>query len=207
MKITCGPADDQRVVEIDLPIYPKKIGVFISGGLDSAILYFLLMLANSELNHIHSIVPYTIPRTEGSKFFARPVIAHVHSEFKTPYREPVVVGDPSLPGHLQVASGGYSALYGGCDYLYGGVIAQLPEHKLGELPPPPVNYDVVKMPFEHLTKYHIIDLIVKLDQQALFYLTHSCSTEEIGRCNNNCNGCNERAWGFSRLGLTDPSII
>ena len=207
MKITCGPADDQRVVEIDLPIYPKKIGVFISGGLDSAILYFLLMLANGERNHIHSIVPFTVARTEGSKFFVRPVIAHVHAEFKTPYREPVVVGDPSLPGHLQVASGAESAMHQGCDYIYGGVISQLPEHKIGELPAPKANYDVVKLPLEHLEKCHIIDLIAKLDQQALFYLTHSCSTEEIGRCNNNCNGCNERAWGFSRLGLTDPSII
>jgi len=57
-----------------------------------------------------------------------------------------------------------------------------------------------------LNKSHIIDLVIKFNQQSLFHITHSCSSQELGRCNV-CNGCNERQWGFDQLGQTDPGTI
>jgi hypothetical protein len=180
--------------------------MFVSGGLDSAILYYLLLQANAELHNKHLIHPFVVTRTEGSKYFARPVIAHVHSQFDMPYQEPIVVGDPSLPGHLQVKSGGDSAILMGYTQLYGGVIDQLPEHTIGYEPAPLEENDTIKMPFKHLTKGHVINLIVRCKQEALFYITHSCSILEIGRCGT-CNGCRERRWGFDQLGIADPGTI
>lgn len=206
MKFTCSANNQERIVAIDLPSTPTKIAMFISGGLDSAILYYLLLKANAEQGGLHHIHTFTIARTEGSRYFARPVIAHVHSQFNLPYVEPLVVGDPSLPGDLQVISGAASVGHMGYTLMYGGVIDQLPEHIIGYTPTPVEETDVVKLPFKHLTKGYIIDLILRHRQEALFYLTHSCSILEIGKCNS-CNGCNERNWGFAQCGLRDPGTI
>jgi 7-cyano-7-deazaguanine synthase in queuosine biosynthesis len=193
-------------VDIDLPSTPTKIAMFISGGLDSAILYYLLLKANRDLGNLHEIHTLTVERSEGSIYFARPVIAHVHSQYNMPYKDPIIVGDPSLPGHLQVLSGATSAFHMGFELLFGGVIAQLPEHIIGYEKPPVDETDTIRFPFKDLTKGYIIDLIVKHNQQAMFYITHSCSILEIGKCNT-CNGCNERNWGFAQCGLTDPGTI
>ena len=206
MNFVCTVGGQDRTITIDLPQDPKKIAVFISGGLDSAILYYLLLLANRELGDLHQITTFTVNRTEGSRFFARPVIAHVHSQFNLPYIEPQIVGDPSLPGHLQVMSGAQSVIHMGYDLIYGGVIDQRPEHIIGYEPAPVEENQTVRLPFKDITKPYIIDLIVRHGQQALFYLTHSCSILEIGKCNA-CNGCNERNWGFAQCGLTDPGTI
>ena len=206
MKITCGSGSNTRTVTIDLPPTPSKIAMFVSGGLDSAILYYLLLKANAEVNNLHWIHPFVIARTEGSKYFTRPVIAHVHSQFNIPYEEPILVGDPSLPGHMQVRSGGQSAILMGYAQLYGGLISQQPEHKIDEEPADVVEDDIVKLPFAGIDKSHVVDLIVQYKQEALFYLTHSCSIMEIGRCYT-CNGCRERTWGFDQLGLADPGTI
>ena len=206
MKITCGSGSDVRTVTINLPPTHSKIAMFVSGGLDSAILYYLLLKANAEMDNIHYIHPFVIARTEGSKHFTRPVIAHIHSQFNMPYTEPKLVGDPSLPGHMQVRSGGESAIHMGYTQLYGGLISQLPEHKIDEEPADVVEDDIVKLPFAGINKSHVVDLILQFKQEPLFYLTHSCSILEIGRCHT-CNGCRERTWGFSQLGLVDPGTI
>jgi hypothetical protein len=206
MKFNCSVKGIEKTVDLNLPTTPSKIAIFISGGLDSAILYYLLLKANFDQGGIHIIHAFTIDRTEGSRFFARPVIAHVHSQFNMPYKEPIVVGDPSLPGHLQVMSGGFSVGHMGYTLMYGGVIDQLPEHIIGYEPALVEETDVIKLPFKHLTKGYIIDLILRHKQESLFYLTHSCSILEIGKCNT-CNGCNERNWGFAQCGLVDPGTI
>jgi hypothetical protein len=206
MKFTTSVKGIEKTVDITLPNTPTKIAIFISGGLDSAILYYLLLKANAEIGNIHQITTFTVERTEGSRYFARLVIAHVHSQFNIPYKDPEIVGDPSLPGHLQVMSGATSVMYMGFDSMYGGVISQMPEHIIGYDPAPGEESDVIKLPFKDLTKGYVIDLIVRNNQQALFYLTHSCSILEIGKCNT-CNGCTERNWGFAQCGLVDPGTI
>jgi hypothetical protein len=206
MNFMCNILNEERVVELALPDTPTKIAVFVSGGLDSAILYYLILKASIEQGVAHQISPFVVNRTEGSRYFSSLVVAHVHSQFNIPYVDPILVGDPTLPGHLQVLSGAQSAQYMGFTRLYGGIIAQRPEHTIGYEPPPAEETDIIKLPFKDLTKGYIIDLIVRNKQEALFYLTHSCSILEIGKCNT-CNGCNERNWGFAQAGLVDPGTI
>lgn len=207
MKITCGPVDDQRTVTLLLPSSRKlKIAVFISGGIDSAILYYMLLKVNEELENIHEIVPFTVLRKEGSRHFAKPVVAHVNSHYKLPYVDPIIVGDNTLPETEQVKSGLQDVWKLKFDRAYTGLIQQLPEHMIGWSSIPYQQTQRFKAPFCHLNKSHVVDLIIKLDQSALFYITHSCDIHEISRCNS-CNGCNERSWGFQQLNLTDPGTI
>jgi hypothetical protein len=192
---------------ITLPATPSKIGVFISGGLDSALMYYLVLQANRAMANIHQINTYTIARTEGSKYFARPVIALVNKRMGLPYKEPKVVGDPTLPGHLHVQSGGWSAKEEGCSQIYIGVIDQQPEHDEGPHDFRYLRDDIVKMPLADTSKDNVVALIVEHGLEGLFHITHSCSTQEVGRCWNKCKGCEERSWAFSRLGLVDPGVV
>jgi hypothetical protein len=206
MNIQCGPSNDLRTISINLPKEKSRIGIFLSGGLDSAILYYLLLMENTLRGNLHEIVPISIMRKEGSKYCGKIVAGHIHGHFKLPQQDPLVMGDNTLPEEEQVKSGIEQAFGEGCDIVYAGVIEQLPQHMIGWQPIPSQETKRFKTPFKTLNKSHIIDMIKKLDQETLFYITHSCSVQEIGRCNY-CNGCNERAWGFAQLESADPGTI
>ena len=208
MNIICGPKNDQRTVTITLPQNKSRIGVFVSGGLDSAILYYLLLLENKLTGNIHEITPLSVMRKEGSKYFSSLVIGHVNQSFQLPYKDPLIVGDNTLPEEDQVKSGVNQALAQGFDMTYVGVIEQLPQHMINWQPIPYKETARFKTPLQSLNKSHVVDIIVRLKQEPLFYITHSCAGEQsqIGRCNG-CNGCNERHWGFEQLNLVDPGTI
>jgi 7-cyano-7-deazaguanine synthase in queuosine biosynthesis len=182
--------------------------VLVSGGIDSAILYYLLLLENQLRGNMHEILPISMMRKEGSRYCSSIVVGHVNAHFKISFQEPQIIGDNTLPEEAQVKSAVNEALSSGFDIVYAGVIEQLPQHMVNWVPIPSRETPKFKTPFQAINKSHIIDIIVKLKQEPLFYLTHSCSGEnyQLGRCNG-CNGCNERAWGFGQLGLTDPGTI
>jgi 7-cyano-7-deazaguanine synthase in queuosine biosynthesis len=208
MNIICGPENDQRTVTITLPQNKSRIGVFVSGGLDSAILYYLLLLENKLTGNIHEITPLSVMRKEGSKYFSSLVVGHVNQEFGIPYNDPLIVGNNTLPEEEQVKSGVNQALGQGFDIVYAGVIEQLPQHMINWQPIPVKETPRFKIPFQSINKSHVVDIIVRLKQEPLFYITHSCAgaQSQIGRCKG-CNGCNERLWGFGQLNLVDPGTI
>jgi len=208
MNITCGPKDDQRTISITLPKKKSKIGVLVSGGTDSAILYYLLLLENKLRGNVHEILPISIMRKEGSRYCSSLVVGHINPLFQLPFQDPQIVGDNTLPEEQQVKSAVDEALTLGFNIVYAGVIEQLPQHMVNWEPIPSRETARFKTPFQKINKSHIIDMICKLNQQVLFYITHSCADEkyQVGRCNV-CNGCTERAWGFAQLDLTDPGTI
>jgi diphthamide synthase (EF-2-diphthine--ammonia ligase) len=200
----CGPKDDLRSLEIVLPDNPSRIGIFVSGGIDSAILYYLLQLENK--NKIHDIVPLSIMRKEGSKYFSQLVIAHVNEVLNLPIQKPLIVGKPNLPEDQQVKSGVIEAFQKKFNYVYVGVIEQLDIHMVDWQHIPARETGNFKTPLAGLNKSHIIDLVCRLKQESLFSITHSCSVYEIGRCKI-CNGCNERSWAFEKLNIEDPGKL
>jgi len=207
MKIECGPEPDRRLFELSLP--PEnlsRIGVFVSGGLDSALLYYLLKQVNHEAGNHHQVIPFSVLRKEGSEHYANPVINYVNSCFGESPQELNVVGDNTLPEDKQVESGVVEVLtHDMCDIAYVGVIETLPIHAIGWSPIITIETHNFKTPFAKLNKSHITDIVFQLNLHKLFELTHSCITP-ITRCGN-CNGCNERRWGFEQLGRVDTSIL
>lgn len=203
--ILCGPSNDIRRFQFDLPPTPLKLGVFVSGGIDSALLYYMMLKLNRELGHKHTIIPYTIMRLEGSRTHALPVISYISSQFGID-AQLNIIGDNTLPEDQQVKSGILEALHKlKIDITYVGVIDQLPIHMVGWDTKKPIEGPQFKMPLANINKSHVIDLINKLGQQHLFNITHSC-IYELSRCNI-CNGCNERSWGFAQLGIYDTGTI
>lgn len=206
MNIICGPLNDQRTISIILPAVKTKIGVLISGGIDSAILYYIILLENKLRGNIHEVLPISIMRAEGSEYFSKLVVAAMNEKFNLPNIETTIVGNPTLPDIEQVKSGVDDAITLGFELIFAGVIDQQPEHMIGWVPPPSGETRRFKTPLKDINKTHIIELVTKFKQEDLFYITHTCNTYKVGRCHR-CNGCNERAWGFSQLGLTDPGLI
>jgi hypothetical protein len=190
---------------IPTPEY-QDIAVMVSGGIDSALLYYLLHLENIQSGAGRNIVPLSVMRREGSRHFSKLVVAHVHGVLGLPYVDPVVVGDNTLPEEKQVESGAMDSYGLGFRKIYIGLIEQLPQHMVGWQPIPVRQTTTVEYPFRHLNKSHIIDLVRQVKQETLFYITHSCSKLELGRCYN-CNGCNERSWAFEQLEISDPGTI
>lgn len=206
MNITCGPTFDKRSVDIVLPPTPSKIGVLVSGGIDSAILYYLVHMQNKFMNNRHTILPLTILRKEGSKYFAQGVVDKIHKLHNLPLIDTIIIGDNTLPEEEQVKSGVTQAHTTGFMIVYCGVIEQLPQHMVNWHPIPSRETRRFKTPFQVLNKSHIVDLCIKFNLTDLFAITHSCSTLEDQRCNQ-CNGCNERTWGFEQLGVVDPGML
>jgi hypothetical protein len=172
--------------------------------MDSALLYYLLVKLNVEAGLTHNITPYTILRKDGSPQYAQDIIDYVHDLFKIPRVLTQVVGDPTLPENFQVESGCTDVL-SIANIIYLGVIEELAEFTIGWRDPikwtEPADR---RYPLSNLNKTHIVDLVIQFKQEKLFEMTHSCNMP--GKCNN-CNGCNERSWGFEQMGCTDPGIL
>ena len=202
MKLACGPAHDQRILEISLP-RGREVGVFISGGIDSALLYYLLLKENQ--NNSHSIQPLVISRKEGSRYFARPIIEKINQllGINVPAKR---VGNTSLPETQQVTSAVEQAFrLLALTEIFIGLIYNRPEHTVGFDPIPVPELAGLHTPFRHLEKSHIIDIYYQLGIQHLLEYTHSCDQSETTQCGT-CNGCRERAWGFAELSQTDPRL-
>jgi len=202
--IKCGPDSDRRTLNIYLDPLRRKVGILVSGGMDSALLYYLLIRLNVEQGFTHKITPYTILRKDGSCEFAQSIIDYVHDQFDLPHKTTEVVGDPALPEILQVELGCTDVLEKS-NILYLGIIEELAIHTVGWRDPIKwKDEESRKYPFKNINKSHIVDLIYHFKQERLFELTHSCNMP--GKCGS-CNGCNERQWGFDQLGRVDPGIL
>ena len=204
MKLSCGPWYDRRTFELELPAY-QKLGVLVSGGIDSTLLYYLLQKEKHDQNATHEIVPIVVHRKEGSKIYARPAVQLINNLFNIKnqvYR----LGVTTLPEPQQVASAceqAYKIL--GCDAVYVGVISNRPEHTVGFDPVTIPDLENFFAPLLSLEKSHILDLYYKFGIQFLLESTHSCDISEHTHCGK-CNGCRERAWAFDQVKQQDPRL-
>lgn len=205
MVITCGPIEDKRDIKLVLPSDPTQIGVMVSGGIDSALLLYLVYLQNIFTGNKHDIRAYTVARKEGAKYFACAVVEQIQRSLGIPPQKPFMVGDATVYEPLQVTTGMIQAVRHGCSEVYLGVIEQQPEHLLGWKKIQVTPDRIFKYPLMHVTKSHIIDAVCSVNQQSLFHITHSCDSE-TDRCGL-CNGCRERAWGFSMMNVEDPGFV
>ena len=188
------PSIEYKIV---LPDNPFTIGVFLSGGLDSAILYYILLKLNAGK---HTIVPLTLVKNVHSVKFAQNILNYIHSSLSLP-PAPIKV----LPG-VDVKNSINEMYSDGFQQVYVGQIKELPEFLVGwESTAHPENR-FFKAPFKNLTKAEIVKLVIEQKQETLFYLTHTCATQEVGRCGE-CNRCRERKWAFDSLALTDPGVL
>lgn len=221
MKFECGPHDDRRIFSLELPIirtFPyehirklwlrsnnliqgNKIGCLVSGGADSALLYFLLIEENINTGNRYEIIPYTILRI-GAKIPAQNTLDWIHDYYNMPRIPLNIVGDPTLEEIHQVESGAKDVLGISVDYLYLGFIDDRPEHYINWFKTSFKETFQRRYPFLNLEKSHIIDLYYKKNLFDLLKVTTSCNTGSVPACGT-CNGCIARIWGIEQMELFD----
>lgn len=207
MKIICGPQFDKKEIEIEIPNDFDTLGVQLSGGPDSAILLYLLAKENQNRKNI---LIFTVPKHDGAALYVQDIVVYVREHLKLNLPNPIFVGNPDLHHGLIVRNANteifekYKSI---C--LFTGTNQNPPsQFKMPGLYPYREPYNAnrkIKTPFLHLYKYHILDLYYQFGQEKLLELTHTCTEQQIGRCNK-CFQCSERAWGFDQLGKIDPGI-
>ena len=203
IRLESNISGDIRPVTVKLTLH-RRIGVLVSGGLDSALLYYLIKKLTLTDDR-YSVIPYTITRNDGSSRYAQPVIDYIHKILGIEQQYATKLDIAETDSELQVAAGMRELHKTNRNRIYIGIIQTLEEHALHGVPKPyvPVNSEMFNYPLKDLTKAHVVRLIIQLGLEKLFTLTHSCVYDIDTPCGT-CNRCNERAWAFSQLGLIDP---
>jgi Queuosine biosynthesis protein QueC len=183
MHYICGPSWDQRVVNIE---EVGKVGIVMSGGIDSYVLYHLLT----------NPIIFNIKRKDG---------------FDNAERVRRLTGKQVI--EVEEVSDNYKNRIGdtmdkiladyNVDQLYMGInhtppTYYFPEFDVQSKPHRPWRiYGDVKAPFLHLYKYHIIDLANSLDIDLSD--TRSCIGTVSGPECTTCWQCREKRWGYDQL--------
>ncbi len=178
---------------ITLPRVKINIGVFVSGGLDSALLYHLM------LKEQHDVVPLLVFKNNTQYFTAIRVINYLQSLHNI-HVESVLLKNQDIRKAIKEAIGF------GFNLMYVGVIKELDEFLTGWTPNNFKETEWVKGPLQDLDKGQIVQRIVDEKIEDLFLITRSCVEPGPARCKE-CNRCRERQWGFAQVGLTDPGIL
>ena len=204
------------------------IGVVVSGGFDSTILWHYLYGLCRERKQ--TIIPFTVPKNDGALTYAIRMLDWSTGKYNDKRRHPIVVNAKGVNWSKKDYQGEEVAqqLLGGireimdlglAGYVYTGVNEYPPDHDTlcsYHTPGPrklaresdvmykgrPVS-DIIRQPFADLTKADLVsfanDLGI-LDEVA--EISHSCVELIRGRCGE-CFWCKEREWGFAEAGLVD----
>ncbi len=195
---------DQTKIFINTRI-PIKYGIMLSGGLDSALLFYLMLKDCPSAN----IQPFYIAKHDGSHLYIPGIISYLDSIFGTNTPAPIEVGTPDIHHTIINQTGIREVLVRFLDIrkLFIG-INQNPPQPWGDpkwifpVRPTTNNHPRLAMPFMMLYKTHIVDILLQENQQKLLELTHTCTEQTTGSCYK-CFQCNERLWALEQLGVTD----
>ena len=197
---------DLSPINFELPL-EGTVGIMLSGGLDSAVLLALMAEEITKVESKAAIQPFTVPKYDGSINYVDNIISYVSNRYNVTILPKIVVGNPNLPHKSQNESGVKEVLSCYTVPMLFMAINQNPpsEFKIQGEHPNRVQTNVhprISMPFLRLLKTHIVDLIYQFSLEELLNITHSCTEQTLGRCNQ-CFQCSERAWAFEQLGKTD----
>ncbi len=184
----------------------SRYGILLSGGLDSAVLLYLLIKSNSDID----IQPFTIPKKDGSAIYAVMVVNHLNNKFGLKIPQPILVGNPNAH-HTKQSMSAILEIFNKhrIDYLYMGVNTNPPE--LNNLTGAPKRFlsspnPRLIYPFAEMLKDEVLKIMFDEGQEDLCNFTHSCTEQQVGRCKL-CWQCTERSWAFNRLNKIDTGTL
>ena len=179
----------------------KNIGIFVSGGLDSALLVYLCHKYYTD----NTFTYFTVPRTDDSIVHSKRILDTILG--KNNYSS-IHLGNPKLPHDKQVLSGIISALtIPNVDILLLADTSN-PAEKLSGLEPTRVesNYWKIVQPFFKFTKVDTIQCCIDMDATFIFDISHTCTESTSLRCNK-CWQCNERRHSFNLCNYVDTGTM
>ena len=205
----------------------KTIGVVVSGGFDSSLLWYIV---NEFTGTDQKVIPFTVPKVDGALTYATRMLEWYSKLKNTKRLHPIVINQEGVDWNRNDYQGDEVAqqLLNGikeivdnnmADVVFTGVNDYPPHYKTlcsYHTPAPrkkvsesdyvhngvPIN-EIIKQPFADYTKDFLVRLAWELgilDDVAEF--SHSCVEQIRGRCNE-CFWCKERSWAFQEAGLSD----
>jgi len=213
MKLLIGPAHLQREFNFSIPAV-DKVGIFMSGGLDSAAMLSLIIteLKNTGRLETVPITAFTVEKPTGETVYSSRILDLYRKEFCINVNHVNNI-ENSKEANLKSRMDYNVVLktcanFNGLIYLSGNnmpplSIKKFTKGRLGFKYPISSSY---QLPFLDLLKPQMIDILYKLKSEFIIPYTHSCSCQFVGRCNS-CYSCEERTWGFEQLRLLDPETI
>jgi len=189
----------------------KKYGIMLSGGLDSAVLMYMILKSNKNIQ----LQPFSIPKHDGSHLFVSEIIKYFENQFDIKIQETKLVGNPDAyhTEQSRIAVREIFQNHTDIDYLFFAT-NQNPPHSFDYSVYPEDGYPKrvqgpdhpkILMPFIKMHKDEILKILFDRGQEQLLMLTHTCTERKTGRCGQ-CFQCNERAWAFQQLDKIDPGI-
>jgi hypothetical protein len=212
MKLLIGPTHLQREFIFSIPPV-DKVGIFVSGGLDSAAMLSLIIteLKNTERLETVPITAFTVEKPTGEPLYSTRILDLYRKEFSININHVNNI-ENSKEANLKSRMD-YNVIlqicndFNGLVYLSGN---NMPEPSIKQFKGSlgfkyPIS-SLYQLPFLDLLKPQMIDILYKLKSEFVIPYAHSCSRQFVERCNS-CYSCEERAWGFEQLGLLDPETM
>lgn len=226
MKLIVGPTNLQT--ELNFELFKKtnavagrlgfvdKIGVYTSGGLDSAALLCLILTELRLTNRTEvPVICFTIKKSDGPTYYVPRLLQKVEEHFNVKLthvndipNDPI----PDLAGNIGVGPIKFIKDYAPNMITYMGINRMAPDDIRPFKQQLKIDYGHNKVnsmytsPFLFMHKPQILDILYQLGCEDLIQYTKSCSALPIGACGQ-CYACEERAWGFHALGKTDPGTL
>ena len=196
-----------RTVNICLP--PFRYGVLVSGGFDSSLLLALILMARAEKKIKTPFTAYNVRRGCGTEKFSEEMVQMMEWYFSTSIQFEHLDMLPETPHEVQVRNSTVPLLNAG--RIMTAICADTtnpPIDTPGWLAPMRVSvedqfkYKRWSLPLLHLDKSHTVGLVRKLGLHFIETHSHTCTQLDQYRCGK-CFQCQERAWAYRTLGLTD----
>lgn len=197
--------------------FPKninKVGIFLSGGADSALILYLLVKMADERNQdlkIYPITAYDVSTPEAdSEYAANMIIDCIRRMTETDriydaYIHPIIQDDHHKYYYIKPALNYLRRKYGFYEYVFGTSQGmpdnERPIDKKGTISGDDIiktseTYDDVLLPWAKVDKKFIAAQYDKFNLKELSDITNSCVTSSSEPCKE-CWWCKERYWAFN----------
>lgn len=236
MKLLLGPPNleiefefvlpQQKKAVANLPLARKmnyeinKLGIYLSGGLDSAALLCLILAELQATNNQdnYSVHCFIVDKNEDQVQHALNIIKEAEKIFDVNINFDVYnneLDNYTKPGRIS------NRVYKQIGDQHTGIIFY---QGLNDIPSSDIKtFNSTFEGYNNLTKYsklgnkpahfpflklhkpQILDIFYKLNCESVIQYTQSCTRESTKQCGE-CYWCEERTWGFSMLDKIDPQL-
>jgi 7-cyano-7-deazaguanine synthase in queuosine biosynthesis len=184
----------------------KNIGVSISGGFDSAVMFWCCCKIAQQEKLDCRFRAFTVKRGDNSEEHAINIVKYISEQFDINIQHRFV-GDPSV-SHDQQAWSGIQHAIKISDVVFVGD-TNVPDRLKGPVGTPDrkrVEIANCVQPMFDWNKDIVVQLAIDLQLTDIMKLSHTCTESHYDRCNN-CWQCGERAWAFEQCNYTDPGNL
>jgi hypothetical protein len=199
----------------------KRIGLYLSGGLDSAALLCVILTELKTIKKLHEIpiTCFTVIKPDCPVFYSKQVLEKIKEHFNVEHIEHVIIENDKItekwnnprneigPDTIGYVSSYYNnmTVYMACNRMAPAEYITY-THPLQTDHGYQINNRHYTSPFLFLHKPHMLDIFYKLKVENIIPYCHSCVMQDEGSCGK-CYSCEERAWGFEMLGKKDPICL